>query len=76
MFPAFRFPDLGRFARHHPLPRSTPKNKDLAVSTPGLTSGFPRFPDVPHHQILKGALRAPHPHPAISIDLLQTKDLA
>jgi hypothetical protein len=53
MFPAFRFPDLGRFARHHPLPRSTPKNKDLAVSTPGLTSGFPRFPDVPNHQISK-----------------------
>jgi len=36
-----------------PLPRSTPKNKDLAVSTPGLTSGFLRFPDVPNHQISK-----------------------
>ena len=46
MFPAFRFPDspipdLGRFARHHPLPRSTPKNKDLAVSTPGFNLRIP-----------------------------------
>jgi hypothetical protein len=53
--------------RAPPLPRSTPKNKDLAVSTPGLTSGFLRFPDVPNHQISKARSARHTPHPAISI---------
>ena len=58
-----------------PLPRSTPKNKDLAVSTPGLTSGFLRFPDVPNHQISKARSAQPHPHPAISIVYCKQKTL-
>ena len=52
-----------RALRAHPLPTSTPKNKDLADSTPGLT--FPS-PDAPIHQFARSQGGTPYTHPRLA----------